>query len=109
MSTKPESKSTPASSVKVVTGDRYRALQNYKRAHHPAYDEWCSSRIEAATLFQREAKLKFPAIGQIGALMNEADTRLRDWDRANPSPLTREEAVRLEEEFEAQLVRPDLS
>lgn len=109
MSNNPGKRGRPAPWVKKAQEHKERALQEYRRAHHPTYNEWCERRSTAARAFRKEEEAKRPEFHQIHESMKASDKRLRHWDKANPSPLTWEEHERLEAEFEAQYVRPDYS
>ncbi|MCO6421770.1 hypothetical protein CN135_20880 [Sinorhizobium meliloti] len=109
MSNNPGKKGKPAPWVKRSQEHRERALQEYRRANHPAYDEWCHRRTEASIQIRNEEEAAQPEFWQIGAALKAGDKRLRAWDKANPSPLSWEDYTRLEAEFDKVYVPKDFS
>ena len=109
MGNNPGKKGKPAPWVKKENEHREREWDQYRRSHHPAYDEWLTRRTEAARTFRKEADAKYPGDAEIGNSIKEAGKKLRKWDKQNQSPMTWEESQRLEAAFDAEYVRPDFS
>lgn len=109
MSNNPGKKGKPAPWVKKENEHRRRALEEYTRANHPAYDEWRKKRTEAANMIRMEAETKHPGVAGVSDAIKETDKKVGKWDKQNPTPLTWEESRRLEAEFDAQYERPDFS
>jgi hypothetical protein len=109
MSNNPGKKGKPAPWVKRAREHRQTALRQYLRDHHPAYDEWCTRRSEAASEFHKQAVAKHPGILGVSDAIKAENRKLSKWDRENHSPLTWEDSKRLEAEFDALYVQPDFS
>ncbi|MCQ1571733.1 hypothetical protein NFO65_13455 [Neorhizobium galegae] len=109
MSNNPGKKGKPAPWDRAAQEHRDHALDDYRRAHHREYHEWRKRRSDAAMQFRAEENAKRPGIGEIHQAMKASDKRLRKWDKENPSPLSWDDYVRLEAEFDAQYIKPDFS
>jgi integrase len=109
LSNNPGKKGKPAPWVKKESEHRRRALDEFNRANHPAYDEWRTKRTEAANIFRKEAETKYPGVAGVSDAIKETDKKVGKWDKKNPTPLTWEESRRLEAEFESQYESPDFS
>ncbi|QKC97802.1 hypothetical protein [Mesorhizobium sp. NZP2298] len=109
MSNNPGKKGKPAPWQKRAAEDREQALQEYRRANHPAYAEWSKRRKEAAKSFRQETGADDLSNRDLFKAMKAADARLRAWDRANPSPMSWDDDKRLQTAFAAQYVARDYS
>lgn len=102
MSNNPGKKGKPAPWIKAENAYRDRALDEYRRANHAAYDQWRAARTEASIRFHKEAEAKHPGLVGISDAMKASGKKLKKWDQENPSPMSWEEHKRLEAEFNAQ-------
>ncbi|ASP68316.1 hypothetical protein [Sinorhizobium meliloti] len=109
MSNNPGKKGKPAPWVKRSQEHRLQALEDYQRANHAAYDEWCRRRTEASIQIRKEEEAARPEIWQISAAMKAGAKRLKAWDDANPNPLTSDDYTRLKAEFDKVYVPKDFS
>lgn len=109
MSNNPGKKGKPAPWVKREHEDRARALDEHKRAHHPAYRAWCEARSEVGRKARSEADALFPGLSDVSQSMKHSDKAVRAWDKANENPMTWEEMQALEAEFAKSYVSIDRS
>jgi hypothetical protein len=108
MSNNPGKKGKPAPWEKHATAEQQRALEEYKLAHHPAYAKRQEERRAAHRAF-------LAAFGDkpIWSYTNEesiaANKKLRAWDKKNPNPMSFDEFLQLEKDFDAQYTARDYS
>lgn len=104
MSNNAGKKGKPAPWTRREQEHRRAALEAFRREHHPAYAEYCERRRIATVEFVEEAAAKFPGIGNVIASVRHSTEAMRQWDKANKTPLTWDEGQALEEAFRAQYV-----
>lgn len=92
--------------MRKAQANRARALEEYFRTHLPSYEAWLKKRNAIAQQVRLEETTKRPEIWKLDEVAKACGKRMRQWDKANPSPLSWNERQRLEAEFRAEHIEP---
>ncbi|MGN7771553.1 hypothetical protein [Phyllobacterium sp. 22552] len=108
MSNNPGKKGKAAPWVKRAATERMNDLHKYRQDNHPAYAKHIEERKAVFKSFLPPED-ETPAWKLSNKELTDANKKLKAWDKKNPSPMSFEEYVQLEKDFDAQYTPKDYS